>query len=107
MGALWQEVFLGIDCKKNARIDPELGIKQNNYFAFHQNYIDRVMVPAVTVYSFAREVGNDSESPKLAFLRVQPAKAAAQEVCSAQSNCIIDANNIQVASSNKKQICTW
>ena len=65
---------------------PELGIERNDYFAYHQNYINKVMALAVTAYAFDGDVENGGESVKLAFLRVQAARIAMKEVREAERN---------------------
>ena len=68
--------FWGMVARSNAKKCDEIGLARENYYAYHKNYVNKVMVLAITGYAFENHIENGGHGIKLALVRIQAAKIA-------------------------------
>ena len=72
--------FWGLVTRANAKKCEVLGLEKQNYFAYHQNHINKVMMVAFVAYAFDGKFENGGHGIKLGLFRCQGGKIARRQV---------------------------
>jgi hypothetical protein len=68
--------FWGLVARNNAKMCDELGLLRKYKYAYHKNFINKVMVLAITGYAFEGDIEEGGHGVKIALVRIQAARVA-------------------------------
>ena len=66
--------------RSNAKMCEALGLEKHEYYAYHKNHIDKVMVVCFTAFAFKGSIINGGDAMKLGMFRCQSARIAKRQV---------------------------